>query len=398
MNLSAVDGKDLFFDTGCSQRNKYGEMICGDSFRFRKTPDGSRLTEVLSDGLGSGVKANILSTMTASMSLKFASAENISIVHAAETMMSALPVCRVRKISYATFTILNATLSGDIRIVEMGNPPFLCFQGEHRMEKPFRTVASKKWNDRTMRLYHFQGGVGDRIIFFSDGISQAGLGSSEYPLGWMEKDCASFISSLLHNSPEIGSRDLSERILAQALRKEKYGRNEDDMTCAVTYLRHPRRMLLFSGPPYDAKRDAECAEYIRHFPGDKVISGGTTSEIVSRELGIELQTDMDDADMELPPLSYMEGIDLVTEGVFTLTKTAAYLEKGETPRRGNPAGALIDILLRNDIIEILAGARVNEAHQDPKLPQELDLRRNIVQRLKKVLEEKYCKKVCLEYV
>ena len=389
---------DLFLDMGFAQKNKHGELICGDSFKFVKSEDGDRLTEVLSDGLGSGVKANILSSMTSVMALKFATAENFSIVHSAETMMSALPICQVRKISYATFTIMNATRSGDVRVIEMGNPPFLFFRGSRRLEETFRTVESRKWNDRTMRLYNFQGEVGDRIIFFSDGISQAGIGTREYPLGWLEEDCASYISKVVSERSDISSYELAETILEKALQKEPQRRNEDDMTCAVTYFRHPRQMLVFTGPPYDSKRDAECAEYVRSFNGDKVVSGGTTSEIVSRVLGRELRMDMDDMNPDLPPVSYMDGIDLVTEGVFTLTKTASYLEDYSRICHSNGAGKLVELLLRNDIIDFLVGTRINEAHQDPNLPLDLELRRNIVMRIKRVLEEKYFKVVNIKYV
>lgn len=135
--------RPIFIDLGFSQRNKHGEYICGDAFKFRKSADGSRITAVLSDGLGSGVKANILSSMTAVMALEFASQDNFDVLHAAETMMSALPICSVRKISYATFTILNATLSGDVRLVEMGNPRFLYFQHGIFYQQPYRELCSE---------------------------------------------------------------------------------------------------------------------------------------------------------------------------------------------------------------------------------------------------------------
>ncbi len=388
----------IFIDMGFSQRCKHGEFICGDAFKFQKSPDGSRLTAVLSDGLGSGVKANILSSMTAVMSLKFASQDQINILQAAETMMSALPICQVRKISYATFTILNADLSGDVRLIEMGNPGFLYFRSGVCRKQPYEELNSKKWNDRTMRRSQFRANSGDRIIFFSDGITQSGLGTGEYPLGWNGKYCTAFITSLLAEKPDISSQELCEAVVDQALLKEKNHKSHDDMTCAALNFRPTRKMVLFTGPPYDSKRDRECALYVGAFDGNKVVSGGTSAEIVSRELALEVRTDLKDMNPDLPPISYMKGIDLVTEGVFTLTKTASYLENFSGMFKNNAAGKLAEILLRNDEIEFLVGTRINEAHQDPNLPQELDIRRNIIARITKILEEGFFKKVIVRYV
>ncbi|MDO4558918.1 MAG: hypothetical protein Q4C47_08130, partial [Planctomycetia bacterium] len=150
--------------------------------------------------------------------------------------------------------------------------------------------------------------------------------------------------------------------------------------------------------PYDPKRDAECAEIVADFPGEKVVSGGTSAEIVSRELGLKLTMDLSQVSPELPPASKMKGIDLVTEGIFTLTRTAQYLENYDGTRHDNPAGQLADMMLRNDVIRILVGTRINEAHQDPKLPQDLELRRNIVKRIVQVLEDRFLKKVDVRYV
>ncbi len=395
--MSASD-KDLFIDLGFSQRCKHGENICGDAFKFRKSEGDDRIIAVLSDGLGSGVKANILASMTATMALRFASEDAERIIHAAEIMMGALPICQVRKISYATFTIVNAEIGRPTRVIEMGNPSFLLFRGGVELKIPYEEMESPKWHDRKLRVYHFDTAADDRLIFFSDGISQAGLGSAEWPLGWREPQCAEFIRRYLAANPGVSSCDLCEEIIAEARHKEPQRLNKDDMTCAALHFRHPRRMLLFTGPPYDRKRDVECAEIVAGFKGEKVISGGTTAEIISRELRRELVMDLKSFNSEMPPESKMEGIDLVTEGIFTLTKTAQYLEEHDGTRHDNPAGKLAAMMLRNDIIEILVGTRINEAHQDPRLPQDLELRRNIVKRLAGILEHNFLKKVNIKYV
>lgn len=388
----------LFLDLAFSQCSKHGENVCGDAFRFEKSANDGRVVAVLSDGLGSGVKANILASMTASMAMKFAVLPSYSILHAAEIMMSALPICQERKISYATFTILNAWPDCSIRIVEMGNPPFLLFRQNKRIEIPFEKIESEQWNNRKMKVYHFTAQNEDRIIFFSDGISQAAIGSPRWPLGWREQGCADFIAEILQESPEISSHELCNAVIQEARRKEPQRINQDDMTCASVYFRHPRKMLVFTGPPYNRLHDVECAHIIDTFDGEKAVCGGTSAEIIARELNRELKMSLESISSEMPPMSSMQGIDLVTEGIFTLTKTAGYLEKNDNLTRSNPAAILAEMMRRNDLIYFLVGTRINEAHQDPNLPQELELRRNIVQRIASILKNNFLKKVNIKYV
>ena len=174
---------DLFIDTGYSQCCHFAEKACGDAVAFKRIPAEERLLAVLADGLGHGLKANILALMTTTMALRF-SAEDREIVHSAEIIMDSLPVCQVRQISYATFTIVDTRLGGITRVVEMGNPEFLLFRGGTVHPVDGVEFASPKYSDRTMTAYTFQAQPEDRVIFFSDGVTQAGLGSPHYPLGW----------------------------------------------------------------------------------------------------------------------------------------------------------------------------------------------------------------------
>ena len=202
----------------------------------------------------------------------------------------------------------------------------------------------------------------------------------------------------LNNCPDVSSYEVAEHVVAEAISKEPNLVNKDDMTCAALYFRQPREMLLFTGPPYDSANDAECASFLKNFVGDKAICGGTSAEIVSRELGRELKMDLTSISPDMPPMSTMDGVNLVTEGIFTLSKAAQYLEAVDGARHNNPAGLLTGLMLRNDVITFLVGTRINEAHQDPNLPHDLELRRNIVQRLARTLETQYLKKVIIKYV
>lgn len=156
-------------------------------------------------------------------------------------------------------------------------------------------------------------------------------------------------------------------------------------------------MLLFTGPPFDQNRDAECARMLKAFPGTKVICGGTSAEIIARELNLPLTVDLNSMGGDLPPMSRMPGIDLVTEGIFTLSRAAGYLEKGDHAKL-DPAQQLVELMRRHDIIEFVVGTRINEAHQDPNLPIDLELRRNIIRRLETVLRDRYMKEVRITFV
>ncbi|MEG2076074.1 MAG: hypothetical protein RRY34_06190, partial [Victivallaceae bacterium] len=168
------------------------------------------------------------------------------------------------------------------------------------------------------------------------------------------------------------------------------------MSCAVVYFRKPRRLRLLTGPPFRAENDRDFAEMVVNFDGKTIVSGGTTANIVSRELKRKITIDLKSMSSGLPPVSKMDGVDLVTEGILTLTVVARILE-GESVERSAAVDSMINMLIESDVIEFIVGTKVNEAHQDPSLPVDLEIRRNIVKRIKTVLEDKYRKKVIIRY-
>jgi hypothetical protein len=192
---------------------------------------------------------------------------------------------------------------------------------------------------------------------------------------------------------------LSQRVVGEALVNDNQAA-KDDISCGVIYYRCPRRLLVITGPPFNRERDGELAERVQTFDGRKVICGGTTAAILSRELGRPLAMDLTWLDPEVPPVSSMDGFDLVTEGAITLARAVRMLEQEDSPDqlRPNAATQLAGILLDSDIIHIVAGTKINEALQDPSLPEDLDIRRNILRGLKKVLTEKFLKEVRIRFV
>lgn len=387
-----------FIEIECCQNTKTGEEVCGDDFKTAEFENEQRHISVLSDGLGSGIKACLLANMTTSMAMNFVS-RNMEILHSSEIIMDSLPVCDQRKISYATFTVVDILNNRNVRVIEMDNPPFIHLRDGREVSHRHSTLASSNWPDRKLRLCDFKAMPEDRIVFFSDGISQAGLGIRPHKFGWQREGCLEFISQCLRNNPAISSRDLSHAIVMQARSMNPQRRCVDDISCAVIYFRKPRRLRLLTGPPFKPGNDREYADCIRDFDGRKIICGGTTAQIISRELRREITTKLFMNNKGLPPVSEMPGVDLVTEGILTLTETARAIESEPDPRDLPPSvQRMLNMFIESDIIEFIVGTRVNEAHQDPSLPVDLEIRRNIVRKIKLGLEKKYRKKVQVKYI
>ncbi len=386
----------MFVDIDCYQEKKYNQNAYGDYFISKRYPDIDRLIAVLSDGLGSGVKANILSSMTATMLLKFIE-ENFSIRKACEIIMNSLPVCQVRHISYSTFSAMDYNADGEVSIVEEGNPEFVWIRDGQVMEPEFKVITSKNFPNRNMHLYKIKLKKYDRLIFCSDGVTQAGLGNSDYKLGLRRKGLIEFLLHEISVAPLIPSRELSRRIVDHALRIETNREAHDDISAVSIYCREPRESLVFTGPPYYQDKDAFYAGIFKNFNGTKAICGGTTANIISRELNIPVESRFSLNSGALPAVSYMQGVDLVTEGILTLTKVSEYLEKGDT-NASDAAGDLVRFFLNSDSINFMVGAKINQAHYDPNFPIEIEVRKNIVKKISKLLEEKYIKKVLIQYM
>ncbi|MDF7826762.1 SpoIIE family protein phosphatase [Pontiellaceae bacterium B12227] len=390
--------KSLFTELEFHQVRKHSQHTAGDAFMVHKDSENHRLLAVLSDGLGSGVKANILANMTAKMAIKFAETHT-DFVHYAKVIMNSLPVCQVRKIAYSTFTVVDCRPDGSVHIVEQGNPPFILLRDGAPVEIPFQEYGSEQGDYRKLRVYRFNAQPEDRIVFFSDGVTESGMGSEGYPLGWRNKGCAEFSHGLVEHDPKISARLLAKQIVRGALQREPDRRAYDDITCGVLYFRTPRQTLLASGPPFSDKKDREYADRVRTFNGCTIVSGGTSADIVAREFGADIETDLFRFKRsKLPPISRMDGVDLVTEGILTLTETLNLLDGKERPAQPNAATLLSDQLVNSDIIHILVGTRINQAHQDPNLPVELEIRRSLMRRIATTLEDRYFKEVKLEFI
>ena len=395
-----MTGPRLFLELDHYQERKHNQAACGDVFLSQKIPDDHRVISVLADGLGSGIKASVLATLTSTMALRYMAAD-VDVRKAAGIIMATLPVCRERQIAYSTFTIVEMDPWGATRVLEYDNPPFVLMRGPEPVPLTAEVLPLPDSAGREAAIRHtrFHARPGDRIVFFTDGVSQAGVGRPGTPLGWGREPVARFLGKVIRERPRLSARQLARALVLRAQALDG-GQARDDISCGVMYYREPREVLVLTGAPVARARDAEMAEAARAFPGRKVICGGTTAAILSRGLGRPLAMDLSRLDPDVPPVSSMEGFDLVTEGAITLARTVRLLEAEQSPDllRPNAATELAGILLDSDIIHILAGTKINEALQDPSLPEDLDIRRNILRGLKQVLTGKFLKEVRITFI
>lgn len=396
---------NIFIDVDYAQVFKHGQKIGGDVFLLSRNPENNQIVCTLSDGLGSGVKANVLASLTAHMAHKL-SFSPINLADSAEIIMNTLPVCKERKISYSTFTIADIRYKEhmeniSVNLVEYDNPDSLRFYGsepvkwERRHTKLSRDAAFK---EETVNNSEFTLSFGERLIMFSDGVTQSGLGKS-LPLGWRLSGVRDFISQEIARDPDISSRELSSSIVQHACYLDGM-KSKDDITAVVVYIRKPRRTLIVTGPPFSMESDKILGDKVKAFDGKKIVSGGTTALIVSKQLGVKVSVDLSCWSPDVPPASKMDGIDLVTEGMLTLSKVANVLEKKMSVEQlpNDAVKKYVEMLLDSDQVHFIVGTKINEAHQDPNIPVEIGIRRTIIGRLCSVLENVYLKETSVEYL
>ena len=389
---------DYHFDVDIQQKRHKGEVVCGDVFYTRRIKEEGRVIMVLSDGIGHGVKANVLATLTASMALNYSSLHTKPDV-AANIFMRALPRSSDGKESYATFTIIEIEVDGLVRIVNYDNPPTLILR--HGM--PFTpreievNIRGEENVGKILRIREFTPIKGDRIIFMTDGVVQSGLGGKRYPMGWGVEQVSLFAQKQIAREVEISATRLARKILNQAAMNDGF-ELKDDTSCGIVHFRQPREFMLITGPPFYKIKDFDFVGRVKEFPGKKIICGGTTAEIIARELQLEVNIQHRYSEAAIPPAAMMEGFEMVTEGILTMGRVEEILETytSETRLGNSPPEEVVKLLMDHDIIHIIVGTRINWAHQDPEQPVELEIRKFVVRRIVRLLEERFLKNVKVE--
>lgn len=385
-------------DVAWKSLNKYKEELCGDKVEIVKTKDSDIV--VLADGMGSGVKANILSTLTSKI-LATMLYEGAGIEACVDTIAKTLPICQERKVAYATFSILQIFHNGEAYLVEYDNPDCVFIRDGKIIKYPYETreIEGKKVHE-----YRFKVEKNDCFVLMSDGVIYAGAGEILDLQGWTWENMAEYT---LKCTKETLSASRLAALLSKACDDLYIQKPGDDTTVAVARVIERRVVNIFTGPPKDKEDDEKLMHEFMHMEGIKVVSGGTSANIAARILNKNIITKVDHANPDVPPMATIEGLDLVTEGVLTLGKTLKLLKRYENDEfdveffdeldANNGASKLAKLIIEECTeLNLFVGTAMNEAHQNSDLTFDLSMRMNLVEQLKSV-SEKMGKKVEVKY-
>lgn len=391
---------DFHIEIDFAQKQPSGQIVCGDVFISKLIKEDGRTILVLSDGVGHGVKANVLATMTATMALNYTALYKKPEA-AARIIMQALPRDPEGVKTYATFTIIELESDGMVRIVNYDNPKSVII----RNGQPFTPTKEYLLDitgienvGKVLRLREFKATREDRIVFMTDGITQSGMENEKMKMGWGQPSVEAYVVQQLARNSDISARRLTKKVLNKAIQNDGF-HLRDDASCGVIYFREPREMLLITGPPFFKSKDHDFAQRIQAYQGVKIVCGGTTAEIIARELNMEIETEISLSDPYALPKYHLEGFHLVTEGILTIGKVEELLESYDSEeKQGNSQPEeIIKQLMQHDRIVVLVGTRINWAHHDPDQPIEMEIRKFVVKRIVKLLEEKFFKEVVVNF-
>ncbi len=382
-----------FLDIYDSSLNKKGEELCGDKVKFSKTD--RRAIIVLSDGLGSGVKANILATLTTEILITMLEAD-IPLEEVIKTAVATLPVCQVRNIAYSTFTIIKVNSETHrFTFINFDNPLPLYF---HQGKSVNLEARQEKILDRNIWIAEGELEPGDFLGAMSDGVLYAGMGVT-LNFGWGWDHVAEFIEETLKQNSHT-SRSIVDEVMKKT-HSLYQGEVGDDATFVGLYIRKRNRLIIFTGPPLDRNQDRHYVEYFLNFQGRKVICGGTTGNIVANYLGETIEMDLSTIRKELPPIGALSYVNLVTEGILTISKATEYIknchcDSSRLDFDRNGAYFLAQEILQADSVIFLVGQSINEFYQNPLLPKNISIRRNLIEELVQVLRNRQWE-VVVEY-
>ena len=387
----------IFVETDCGSINKYKEELCGDNVEIIRVEDS--VIMVLADGLGSGVKANILATLTSKIIGTMLSM-GASIDEAVETIASTLPVCKERNLAYSTFSILQIFESGESYLVEFDNPAVIrLVKGKYvEFDREDREIGGKKVRESRFKVL-----PEDLIVMVSDGAIHAGVGHS-LNLGWQWENVKDYVEKIYRK--DITAKNITTLLLSVC--KNLYGdKPGDDTTVVSAKIRSRLQVSVIIGPPVDNNMDKFVVDSFFKAEGKKVVCGGTTSQIISRETGKDIITSFNYIDHTVPTTATIEGVDLTTEGVLTMGRALEYVEKYTSSNlsvkdlleldKEDGASKLAKILVEESTeVHFFVGRAINPAHQNPDFPLNLGMKLKLVEDMAKNLKD-IGKKVIVEY-
>ncbi len=387
---------NLCADIGWKSINHDGEQLCGDHIDIIEQDDNSTVI-VLADGLGSGVKASILSTLTSKI-ISTMMAEGLPLEECVSTIAATLPICSVRGVAYSTFTIIHLINNETAELIQYDNPMVILLRDceVYNYPKTELNVDGKKIYKSVVNLKE-----NDIFIAMSDGCPHAGIGLA-YNFGWKWEDIADFMKTFAH----VGytAKTLST-ILVDECNKQYGYRPGDDATACVVRIRSREPMNILFGPPRNRDDGDRMMSLFFSKEGKHIICGGTTSSIAAKFLGKQVKPSLVFEQSDVPPIAEIEGVDLVTEGVITINKVIEYakdaLDKNEKYEHwsvSRDGASMICRMLFEEATDInfYVGRAVNPAHQNPDLPINFNIKMNLVEELVACLK-KMGKRIKLSY-
>ena len=379
--------RNLCPDIGYLSVNHFGEELCGDHVDVVSGSDGSRVI-VLADGLGSGVKASILSTLTAKI-ISTMLAAGMGLEDCVSTIAATLPVDAQRGVAYSTFTILHLQSNQTAELIQFDNPLAVLIREGKNVDYP-----STEINVDRKRIYRSFIRLQEEDVFLlmSDGCPHAGIGTA-YNFGWKREDIIDFMEPLT-------AAGYTAKTLATLLVNECFqlygGQPGDDATACVVRARRRTPMNLLFGPPANRDDANRMMSLFFSKEGKHIICGGTTASIAAEYLGKPLITTLNYVAKDVPPISKLESVDLVTEGIITVNKVLTYakdylrdnLSYEQWNFQADGASQIARLLFEEATdINFFVGRAINPAHQDPRLPINFSIKMNLVKELSACLEQ-----------
>ena len=386
---------DLCTDVGYISLNKHGEQLCGDHIDMVESDNDTII--VLADGLGSGVKANILSTLTAKI-ISTMMSEGMSIEDCVATIAATLPVCSERQVAYSTFTIIRIRGGEEAEIIQYDNPRMIFLRGGKNYDYPVETmtIGGKSICRSKLSLCD-----GDLLIAVSDGALHAGVGR-ELNFGWERSNIIDFMETLADGG--FTAKTLTT-ILLEECNRLYGGKPGDDTTVCTVRIRKREPMNLMFGPPVNRDDQQRMISLFFAKEGKHIVCGGTTSTIVAKYLNKPLRPELNYSDPDIPPTASIEGVDLVTEGVITINRVVEYAKDylmgneaySQWSSKQDGASRIARLLFEEATdINLFVGRAINPAHQNPDLPISFNIKMRLTEELESCLK-KMGKRVRVSY-
>lgn len=378
---------DLCADIGYKSLIKYGEQLCGDMLEII-APDENSTVVVLADGLGSGVKANILATLTSKI-ISTMMANSMSVEECVATVADTLPVCKVRGVAYSTFTILRIEDNREAEIIQYDNPRTIVLREGKALEYPYTTTVIGGKNILKARLSIQDGDV---FVLMSDGVIHAGV-ERTLNYGWQRENVVQYLEEIYH--PSMTAKGLNMMLIDECNRLYDSRPGDDTTVCTVKIRKRNPVNVLF-GPPANPEDVGKMMSLFFSKEGCHIVCGGTTSQLAADFLGKTVEVDMSYMDSDIPPIAKIEGVDLVTEGVVTMSRVLEYAKAcldandidtcPEWTYSEDGASKLSMVLFEEATdINFYVGRAINPAHQNPKLPINFNIKMRIVEELSQAL-------------